>query len=61
MKMKLRKGNYLRQNKIVISWELHVSKILRDLGGIFYVAPLKAAIGKFVCMMSGFVKFITLV
>ena len=43
--MKLGKGSYLRQNKIVISWELHMSKTLRDLDGMFYVALLKSAIG----------------
>jgi len=56
----LGKDNYLRQTKIVVYWDLHVSKTFRDLDGIFYVALLKSAIGKCVCMMSGFVKFITL-
>ena len=60
MKMKLGKGNYLRQTKGVISWEFCLSKTLRDLDGIFCVALLKSAIGKCVCVMSGFVKFMIL-
>ena len=38
MELKLGKGNYLRQTKIVISWEFYVSKTLRDLD----VIPLKS-------------------
>jgi len=56
----MKMDNYLRQTKIVISWELHMSKTRADIDGMFYVAILKSAIGKCVCMTSDFVKFITL-